>query len=62
MKKNKTSYWISFRGENGWVNYKCARCGWTYNYDWFKDSDNSYCDYCGAKMLDVKEKSEECWR
>ena len=50
----KTGHWIKHE-HNGIVHIECSEC-----FTWFLESHllrNSYCPYCGAKMVEPQEKA-----
>jgi hypothetical protein len=52
--KQRTGYWVLLRNDNGARSYQCSLCG-----HWHPLHDHSlgfrYCNWCGAKMQEVKE-------
>ncbi|MBO7449773.1 MAG: hypothetical protein J6U54_05330 [Clostridiales bacterium] len=46
----RSGKWITKFADNGWMDWTCSECGWTWNDDVHVNLKFNYCPNCGAKM------------
>lgn len=44
----KRGHWIWKFADNGWADWTCSECGWTWNDDIHVQLDFRYCPMCGS--------------